>query len=134
MYLLKQKSETFEKFKFGKNLMESQTGKRIKILWTSNGLKFCNNEFDQFCNNTQIKRHITIPNTPRRKVRCLLVSSGDPKVLWGKTLIITSYIVNRTPSSASGDKTPKEKWIINISLENFWLCCLFPLEYRKILT
>lgn len=68
------------------------------------------------------------------KVRCMLVSSGDPKVLWGKTLIIASYIVNRTPSSASGDKTPKEQWIINISLENFWLCCLFPLEYRKILT
>lgn len=46
IYLLKQKSETFEKFKIWENLMKIQTRKRIKVLRTDNGLEFYNNELD----------------------------------------------------------------------------------------
>lgn len=44
------------------------------------------------------------------KVRYMLIGSGVPKVLWGEAVMTASYIVNRTPSSALGDKTPEELW------------------------
>ena len=48
-YFLKKKSEVFNKFKEYKALVENQTGKKIKLLRTDNGGKFCEKEFEKFC-------------------------------------------------------------------------------------
>ncbi|KAH9678644.1 Integrase catalytic domain-containing protein [Citrus sinensis] len=51
VYVLKNKDKVFEKFKEWKQLVENQTGKRLKKLRTDNGLEFCNQPFDIFCTN-----------------------------------------------------------------------------------
>ena len=65
VYMMKHKSEAFQKFKEWKILMENQTGKKIKRLRTDNGLEFCWSEFYQFCKGEGIARHRTVRNTPQ---------------------------------------------------------------------
>ncbi|XP_022866007.1 uncharacterized protein LOC111385817, partial [Olea europaea var. sylvestris] len=57
VFLLKHKSETFEKFKSWKVLIENQMSTKIKILRTDNGLEFYNSEFDKLCESNGILRH-----------------------------------------------------------------------------
>jgi hypothetical protein len=43
-------------------------------------------------------------------VRCILLESGLPKILWTKVVNITNYMVNWSPCQANQGKTPKELW------------------------
>ena len=121
--MLKHKSETFDKFKAWKTLVENKTNKTIKVVRTDNGFKFCNHEFDKFCEENGILRHKTVRNTPQQngvvermnrtllnKVRCMLVSAGLSKLFWGEALATATYLVNRSPSSAIEFKCPEEVW------------------------
>jgi transposase InsO family protein len=45
IYLLKHKSEAFEKFQHLKKQVETQTHKKIKILWSDNGSEYKSNDF-----------------------------------------------------------------------------------------
>ena len=56
IYFLKVKSETFDKFKEFKALIENQTGRHICILRSDNGGEYESNEFDDFCREAGIKR------------------------------------------------------------------------------
>ena len=49
IYILRKKSEVFDRFKEFKALVENQTEKKIKVLWTDNGGEFCKKEFEEFC-------------------------------------------------------------------------------------
>ena len=49
IYFLKNKSETFLKFKEWKILVETQVGRKVKKLRTYNGLEFLSNDFNSFC-------------------------------------------------------------------------------------
>ena len=60
VYFLNNKSDVFLTFKQWKVLIEKQTGKQVKWLRTVNGLEFCNDEFNEFCKNEEIARHLTI--------------------------------------------------------------------------
>lgn len=48
-YFLKHKYQVFGNFKDWKTLIENQTNKKIKVLWTNNGLEFCNNLLSDYC-------------------------------------------------------------------------------------
>ena len=65
----------------------------MKKLRTDNGLEYYNKEFDEFCSESGIGRHKTIPYTPQQngvvermnrtileRVRSILNESGLPKV------------------------------------------------------
>lgn len=123
VYVLKHKSEAFNKFKEWKILVENQTEKKIKKLRTDNGLEFCSNEFNQFCKSHGIARHLTVPGTPQQnglvermnrtllnKVRCMIISSGLSKAFWAEAVSTAAYLVNRSPSTALNMKTPMEAW------------------------
>ena len=45
----KAKSETFDKFKEFKDLIENQIGRHIRILRSNNRGEYESNEFDDFC-------------------------------------------------------------------------------------
>jgi hypothetical protein len=45
IYLLKAKSEVFKRFQDFKALVENQTRKRIKVLWSDNGGEYASREF-----------------------------------------------------------------------------------------
>lgn len=64
VYFLKSKTEVFSQFKEFKNLVENQTGRRIKCLRTDNGGEFCSAYFDKYYVDHGIKRHKIVPYTP----------------------------------------------------------------------
>ena len=61
IYFLKVKSETFDRFKEFKALIENQIGKHIHMLRSDNGGEYESNEFDDFCREARIKKELTIP-------------------------------------------------------------------------
>ncbi|KAK9066710.1 hypothetical protein SSX86_014033 [Deinandra increscens subsp. villosa] len=123
VYVLRNKSDAYQRFKDWMALVENQTGRRVKKLRTDNGLEFCNELFGKMCKRAGIGRHLTIPGTPQQnglvermnrtllnKVRCMLISSGMPKGFWGEAVSTAAYLVNRSPSSALNMKVPMEVW------------------------
>ena len=78
-----------------KKLVETQTGRKIKVLRSDNGGEYTSDPFLQVCQNEGIQRHFTVRHTPQQngvaermnrtlleKVRCMLSNAGlDKKVL-----------------------------------------------------
>ncbi|KAL2248429.1 UNVERIFIED_CONTAM: Retrovirus-related Pol polyprotein from transposon TNT 1-94 [Sesamum indicum] len=123
VFLMKHKSEVFEKFEKWRVFVENQTGKRLKSLRTDNGLEFCNQNFSEMYDKHGIRRHKTNPYTPQQngiaermnrtlldKVRCLLVSSGLPKTFWGEAILTAAHLINMSPSVPLLGKTPEHIW------------------------
>ncbi|WVZ07194.1 hypothetical protein V8G54_020540 [Vigna mungo] len=123
IYVLKNKSETFQKFKEWHTQIENQLGCRLKCLRTDNGLEFVSEEFNGFCTEKGIRRHKTVVGTPQQnglaermnrtileRVRCMLLGSGLSKAFWGEAANTAVYLINRSPSSALNFKTPMEVW------------------------
>jgi hypothetical protein len=123
VFLMKHKSESFQKFKKWKVLIENQSGRKIKKLRTDNGVEFCSHEFDLFWRQEGIARHHTVRHTPQQngvvermnrtlleRTRCLLSNSGLDKCYWAEAVNTVCYLVNRSPHSAIGFKTPYELW------------------------
>ncbi|KAH9668944.1 hypothetical protein KPL70_021590 [Citrus sinensis] len=123
IYILKTKDQALEKFKVWKSLVENQSGFKLKCLRTDNGLEFYSKEFEEYCQKHGIKRHKTVRFTPQQnglaermnrtlvdKTRCMLINSKLPRSFWAEAVNTASYLVNRSPSSAIGFKTPEELW------------------------
>ncbi|KAH9669014.1 hypothetical protein KPL70_021617 [Citrus sinensis] len=123
IYILKIKDQALEKFKVWKSLVENQSDFKLKCLRTDNGLEFCSKVFEEYCQKHGIKRHKTVRFTPQQnglaermnrtlvdKTRCMLINSKLPRSFWAEAVNTASYLVNRSPSSAIGFKTPEELW------------------------
>ena len=65
LYLMKYKSESFEKFREFKNEVENQTGKSIKILRSDRGGEYLSTEFEEFLKENGIISQLTPPYTPQ---------------------------------------------------------------------
>ena len=57
------KSDVFDTFKKWKNLIENETGKRLKCLRLDNECEYFSKEFDDYCSYHGIHREKTIPRT-----------------------------------------------------------------------
>ncbi|GKV30830.1 hypothetical protein SLEP1_g39605 [Rubroshorea leprosula] len=123
IFMLKRKSDAFEKFKKFKALVENQKGTKIKCLRTDNGGEFCSKEFDDFCNEHGIKRHLTVPGTPQQngvaermnrtlmeRARCMMSTAKLGKEFWAKAVNTACYLINRSPTISLKMKTPEEVW------------------------
>ncbi|KAM0998333.1 hypothetical protein ACFX2C_008114 [Malus domestica] len=122
VYLMKYKSESFERFKEFKNEVEKQTGKQIKILRSDRGGEYLSNEFLDYLKECGIISQWTPPGTPQlngvseRKnrtlmnmVRSMMSSANLPVTFWGYALYTAAYLLNRVPSK-SVSQTPYEIW------------------------
>ena len=120
---LRTKDEAFSSFREWKQLVETQTGKKVKCLRTDNGLEFCNKAFDGLCKEAGIKRHKTCSYTPQQngvsermnltimnKVRCMLAETGFGKQFWAEAASTAVYLINRSPTSSLNFKIPEELW------------------------
>ena len=63
---LKEKSEAYRHFRIFKNLVESETGERIKVFRVDRGGEFNSEEFRNFCEINGIKRHFNAPCSPQQ--------------------------------------------------------------------
>ena len=64
IYLMRHKSETFEKFKEFQNEVENQLGKTIKLLRSDRGGEYMSQEFDDHLKSRGIVPQLTPPGTP----------------------------------------------------------------------
>ena len=65
VYLLKHKSEAFEKFKIFKNEVQNQLGKSIKALRSDRGGEYLSQEFAYHLQECGIISQLTPPRTPQ---------------------------------------------------------------------
>ena len=122
VYLIRHKSETFEKFKEFKNEVENQLNKKIKVLRSDRGGEYMSLEFGSYLKEHGIVSQFTPPGTPqwngvseRRNrtlldmVRSMMSQASLPISFWGYALETAAYTLNRVPSK-SVEKTPYELW------------------------
>ncbi|KAG7594052.1 Integrase catalytic core [Arabidopsis thaliana x Arabidopsis arenosa] len=119
--LLKEKGDAFQKFKNFKNLVEKESEARIQTLRTDRGGEFVSHEFNTFCEEHGIKRHLTAPYTPQQNgvverrnrtlmemTRSILKHMHMPNYLWGEAIRHSTYLLNRVTTRALKDKIPYE--------------------------
>lgn len=137
VYLMRHKSETFEKFKEFQNEVENQRGKKIKALRSDRGGEYLSHEFSSHLKSCGIVPQLTPPGTPQRNgvserrnrtlldmVRSMMSQSDLPLSFWGYALETAAFTLNRVPSK-SVDKTPYEIWtgkVHSLSFLKIWGC------------
>jgi len=137
VYLMKHKSETFEKFKEFQNEVENQRGKKIKALRSDRGGEYLSHEFSTHLKSCGIVPQLTPPGTPQRNgvserrnrtlldmVRSMMSQSDLPLSFWGYALETAAFTLNRVPSK-SVEKTPYEIWTgktPSLSFLKIWGC------------
>ncbi|KAG8381639.1 hypothetical protein BUALT_Bualt06G0142500 [Buddleja alternifolia] len=123
VYLMKHKSETFEKFKVFKADVENRLDKHIKSLRSDRGGEYLSREFLDFLTANGIRSQLTAPGTPQQNgvaerrnrtlmemVRSMMSHATLPSSFWGYALETAAYLLNLVPSK-SVPKTPVELWI-----------------------
>ena len=65
VYLMKYKSETFERFKEFKNVVQNQLGKSIKAIQSDRGGEYLSQEFDHYLKECGIISQLTPPGMPQ---------------------------------------------------------------------
>lgn len=123
VYTIKNKSEVLQTFKMFKNLVETQTDRKIKTLRTDNGGEYCSKEYSQFLGKYGIRHQTTAPYTPQQnglaermnrtieeKVRCMLFDANLKKKFWAEAVNTAVYIINRSIASGLINKSPEEVW------------------------
>ncbi|GJU52966.1 zinc finger, CCHC-type containing protein [Tanacetum coccineum] len=127
---------------------EYQTGWKIK---TGNILDFCNQRSTQQCMKSVVAKHLGVTGLHQQnglvdeknvtlfaKVCCFVIQSGLSKVFWAEDTTRSTYLVNRSPSSAIGFKKPIDMlgffgWLASIKqgmLKPVKVKCIF-LRYHK---
>ena len=66
VYLLKHKSEVFDKFLEWKALVENSSGHKLKALRTDNGGEYVSNEMKSFLKKEGVSHELTVPKTPEQ--------------------------------------------------------------------
>ena len=137
VYLMKHKSESFEKFKEYKNEVEKQLGKNIKILRSDRGGEYLSYEFQSYLRECGIVSQFTPPGTPQHNgvserrnrtlldmVRSMMAHASLPLSFWGYALETAAVLINNAPSKAV-NTMPYELWFgkrPNLSFLRIWGC------------
>lgn len=123
VYFLKEKNQVLMFFKEFQNMVEKQTGNRIKNLRTDNGGEFCSQQMEDYLKSKGIIHQKTNPYTPEQnglcerfnrtvveRARCLLFEAELNKSFWAEAVNTAVYLKNRSPASGLGEMTPFQKW------------------------
>ena len=140
IYLMRQKSETFEKFKEFQNEVENHRNKKIKFLRSDRGGEYLSYEFSNHLRECGIVPQLTPPGTPQRNgvserrnrtlldmVRSMMSLTDLPLSFWGYALETAAFTLNRAPSK-SVETTPYEMWNgkkPNLSFLKIWGCDVY---------
>jgi hypothetical protein len=118
---MKTKEEVFNRFQEFKDLVENQSGRKIKTLRSDNGGKYTPKAFKDFCASVGIKRELIVPYNPRQNevekrknmaivgaAKAILYDHDLSRFLWAEACNTAFYIQNRSPHMVLGRKTPEE--------------------------
>ena len=122
IYLLKNKSDAFEKFQDFLKEVENQFSRKIKRIRSDRGREYESSAFNSFIQSLEIIHETTAPYSPasngvaERKNRTLieltnvmLIEFGVPLHFWGKVILTACYVLNKVPHKKS-HTTPFEMW------------------------
>ena len=120
VYILKNKSQIFEKFVEWKALVENSFGQKLKTLCTDNGGEYTSAEFTMYLKKQGVRHEFTVPKTPQQNgvaermnrtlVKVVCSKLLDAKLPWAEALSIAVHLRNRSPTTAVQGKTPFEAW------------------------
>lgn len=123
IYFLTEKSAAFETFKKFKVMIEKEAECEIGCLGTDRGGEFTSKEFDSFCEEKGIKRHLTAAYTPQHNVvaetknrtilnmvRSMLSSKNVLKTFLPEAVNWVVCLLNRCPTFPVKDATLEEAW------------------------
>ena len=121
LYIIKNKSDIFEKFKEWKCMVENLYTRKIKFIRSDNGGEYTPNTFENYLKSEGIMHQTTISKTPEQNglaerknrslietVRCMISDSGLPKAYWAEAISTANYVLNRSPSASLNKCTPYE--------------------------
>jgi transposase InsO family protein len=121
VYLIRTKSEVFEKFKTFEALVRNKYQKTIKILRSDNGGEYLSNDFDNFLKSKGIEKQLSVAYTPQQNgvaermnrtlvecARTMMIHANLPKKYWGYAVTNAAYIRNRCISSVLDGKSAFE--------------------------
>lgn len=150
VYMMKQKSEVPKLFNEFKNEVENQTGKRIKILRSDNGLEYCNSQLKKICFDNGIIHQTSAPYSPQQngntfsmnwtlveKARAMLYDANLNKSFWAEATNTAAFLLNFIPNKSLNNKSPEEVWSGKVKkldfLRVFGCACMVmtPKEQRK---
>ena len=113
IYLMKHKSETFEKFKEFQSEVEKHRNKKIKFLRSDRGGEYLSYEFGMHLKKCGIVSQLTPPGTPQRNgvsechnrtlldmVRSMMSLTDLSLSFWGYALETAAFTLNRAPSKS----------------------------------
>lgn len=130
-------------------LIETQSGRTIKVIRTDNGMKFLSREFKDLFAEGGILRHMTVPSNPQQNglaerfsrtflefleiIQCMFIDANLPKTFWTEAFITTTYLINMRPSTTLNFKTTREIWSGKLHDYNMLttLCCLAYVHTRQ---
>jgi hypothetical protein len=123
VYFLKYKSDVFYYFKQFDAIVTNKFGHHTRILHTDNGREYVNKEFMEYMKKYGIEHECTAPYTPEQNgraerelrsivesARSMLYGNDIPTYLWAEAVNCAVYLLNRTTSSQSPNKSPYEIW------------------------
>ena len=122
LFLLSHKSVVCVSIRMFLQYVQTQFGKKVKVLRTDNGTEFVNSGCHKLFTELGILHQRSCPYTPQkngvaeRKHRHLLevttalrLQTHIPIRYWGHCLLAVAYIINRLPSSVLKFDTPYER-------------------------
>ncbi|KAJ9560759.1 hypothetical protein OSB04_005919 [Centaurea solstitialis] len=119
VYLMRHKSESFERFKEFQNEVQNQLDRKIKFLRSDRGGEYLSDEFDNHLMECGIVSQLTPPYTPQMNgvsetrnrtlldmVQTMMCHSTVPMSFWGHALETAAHILNRAPTKSVYVKRP----------------------------
>ncbi|TYK21571.1 gag/pol protein [Cucumis melo var. makuwa] len=122
VYLIQNKSDSFEKFKVYEAKVENESGKTIKTFRSDRGGEYMDLRFQDYLIEYGIQSQLSAPSTPQQSgvserrnrtlldmVRSMMSFAQLPDSFWGYALETVIYILNNVPSK-SVFEIPYELW------------------------
>jgi hypothetical protein len=125
-YFLREKSETFDKFKMLCTKLQNEMNsniKSIKRIRSDHGREFENASFETYCDSIGISHEFSAPRTPQQNgvverknrvlqemARVMLLSNNVPRNLWAEAVNTACYIGNRVFLRPGTRNTSYELW------------------------
>jgi hypothetical protein len=150
VYFLRQKSETFGKFKEFRALVEKQSGYQLKVLRSDGGGEYELKEFHDYCKHHGIKRQFTTRYTPQQNgiaerknrtimnmARSMLKGRNVSHEFWGDAVACAVHVMNRSPTKIVKNRVPEKAWsgmTCNVSHFRVFGCVAYahvPKQLRK---
>ena len=121
VYCIKSKSEVYDKFVEYINLVQNQTGKRIREIHCDNGTEYINKDYFNLAKKKGIYLRPCPPYTHQLngvaerynrtimdRARCLLAEANIDKSYWPEFVYTAAYLGNRLLANTKVEKTPYE--------------------------